>query len=98
MIDAKTTLHWLAPRIGMLKAMIGMKDAVKGENFVAFKFMRSRGINAVSITLTPLDLYDVEFASNTPKKGWVTKSLHENVYGENLKELFEKETGLYLSL
>ena len=61
----------------------------------------------IRITLNGLDLYDIEFVKITRKKDKtlgimiptaVTVSTETNVYCDQMKEIIERETGLYLSL
>lgn len=53
--------------------------------------------NYVKITLNDNDLYDVEF-SKIVKYTLKEISTHTDVGAENLRELFELETGLYTKL
>jgi hypothetical protein len=55
------------------------------------------GINSVMITLTPDDLYDVEFGTVRAMK-YTVKSAHKGIYFDMLQELFTAETGLYTHL
>jgi hypothetical protein len=55
------------------------------------------GINSVMITLTPDDLYDIEFGAVRAMK-YTVKSAHEGIYCDQLVEIFESETGLYTHL
>jgi len=65
--------------------------------YVLFKFKMCKTFNYIKITLNSMDLYEIEFG-----KIWganiknVTK--FDGIYADQLKPLFEKETGLYLSL
>lgn len=94
--------------IGKLRAMVGAKSFVYSdqEESVMFGFMTGKsGINKIKITLTPMDLYSVEFwqipSTRAMLKGVepaLVGGVHDNVYWEDLQDLFEAETGLYLSL
>lgn len=53
-------------------------------------------INVVRITLTPRDLYDMEFLRLRGTTLKLVRSYH-GVYCDQLVELFEEATGLYLS-
>lgn len=81
-----------------LVAMVGAKDFVAIQNGLQFKHMRSNGINMVRVVLDEgKDLYTMEFLSahgGTLKQ----KAFYEEVYCDQLKELFETTTGLYLSI
>jgi len=89
-----------------LKAMIGAKNFMnRGGNTLSFDFMsakhntRSKTPNFVMITLTDRDDYDIEFARKA-KRGLEYKVLkkYTGVYADQLKKVFEKFTGLRLSL
>ena len=78
--------------------MTGAKNILAGDNYISFKIMRNaKGVTHVKITLTPLDLYHVEFIKI---RGTNISTVFEfdNVYCDQLRNLFEKETGLYTSL
>ena len=82
-------------------AMTGAKDFVVLDSGVSFSFKMIAGINKVIVRLTPADLYDIEFGSMRKKDGiptYTRRNLCEGVYAESLKKIFEKETGLFLSL
>lgn len=104
MFDAKLVLDQLTlSNHGMnrLVTMVEAKNFVQSENdnWVRFQFMKSSGTKAryVQITLNGSDLYDVEFYRMWKLEKKVV-SVHENVYFDQLKALFEAETGFYLSL
>jgi hypothetical protein len=87
-----------------LKAMIGAKNFLsekKGLGALRFDFMPGMGkkgkVNFVRITLDPSDTYSVEFGFKT-KSGYKKVSEFDNIYVEQLRKLFESETGLRLSL
>lgn len=89
---------------GRLTAMIGAKDfcVYTEEPVLKFRFMKGTdGANFVKITLTPLDLYTVEFYAVRNKKGvpeFREVKRIDGVYCDMLKSLFERTTGLRLSL
>lgn len=96
---------------GRLKAMIGVKQFMSdngGKTLILSFPNRAKGkANYVKITLTNRDLYDVEFGRKGMKKDKglgikmpVYKKLKtvKGVYNDMLKNMFEKETGLRLSL
>ena len=69
------------------------------EGGITFKFKGSKKFNYCKILLTPMDTYTVTFQ----QWNWKTFSLQneqsfDDIYCEALIPLFEKETGLYLSL
>lgn len=87
---------------GRLKAMIALYDVLYdksvGRGAVCFKFKGSRKWNYVKITLNGLDLYDVQFCKIGRGTNVKWREPINNVYNDMLKEIFENETGLYLSL
>jgi hypothetical protein len=96
--NAETIIQQLGG-FGKLQAMVGAINFIYSNNdkYIAFKFKGSKKVNYVKITLNGKDLYDIEF-----KKLWGNKikdiDSYNDVYAENLKPLFEKVTGLFLSL
>ena len=86
---------------GRLSCMIGIRHtvALEGLGGLGFQFPNSGpGLpNCVEIRLNGLDTYDVEFKRihNCTAK---TTTEHANIHCAQLKGLFEKETGLYLTL
>tara|TARA_R110002020_G_scaffold96724_7_gene231330 strand:+ start:7172 stop:7471 length:300 start_codon:yes stop_codon:yes gene_type:complete len=99
MFKAETALNQLTQSSngsGRLKVMIGAKNFVKSdeEQWVSFKYPRGK---YVKIKLNSMDLYDVEFGT-IRKFEYKVKNTYENTYAEDLKEIFEQETKLYLSL
>jgi hypothetical protein len=80
---------------GKLKAMIGADNfAHDKDGSLSFRFKGSRKFKNCKIKLNGNDLYDIEFYS---QRGEVVES-REDIYAEDLKRIFEKTTGLYLSL
>lgn len=95
---------------GRLKAMVNARNFTYDTNGnLTFTFSGNTKINQVTIELNGMDLYNVTFKKFTagrmnnttfeykePK--WKTVKELENMYAEDLIELFEETTGLYLSL
>ena len=84
--------------IGRLQAMIGAKDFVGGPDKVQFKWKAKAAnkANCLVVKLTPADEYEVEFWKI---RGFKMDKVSEHpAFAGTLKELFERETGLYLSL
>lgn len=91
---------------GRLKVMIGAREFYSENNgqTLYFKFAMCPKANVIKITLNGSDLYDVEFW----KRGRLnTKTMtvpnakageFSDVYAEDLKEIIENYTGLYLSM
>lgn len=81
-------------------AMTGAKQFVRDDKnrAIMFKIPKAKnGINYIRITLTSMDLYDIEFISfrGTNVK---TVATEKGVYNDNLQKLFTKHTGLNTSL
>lgn len=96
MTVANTILQQLGGR--MFTMMTGSKNFIGGSNSLTFK-VGSNGskVTHVRITLTPADVYTVEFMNVRGMKV-TTLSTHEDVYCDQLQELFTRETGMYTSL
>ena len=78
--------------------MIGAKKFVGGDNYLAFRIGRnSKGINYVKITLTPMDLYDVEFGA-IRGMDYKVKSKATGIYADMLHNAIENHTGMVTSL
>lgn len=54
------------------------------------------GINYVKVTLTVMDTYAVEFG-RVYGKTYTVKAKHDDIYCDMLADLFEAETGLFVS-
>lgn len=89
---------------GRLRAMVGACDILALDAGVQFRFKGSKKANKVTIELTLMDTYNVTFykIGRLNKKTFdmpievVNKT--EGAYEDMLIPLFEKTTGLYLSL
>ena len=82
---------------GRLNAMTGAKDFVAIDNGVQFKTGRnSKSINTIVIRLNGRDLYDVEFG-RVRKYEYKVVNKYDDVYNDMLKDLFEENTGMYLT-
>lgn len=86
---------------GKLRAMIGGKDFSGGANSVQFKWTAKakNRANCLRVELDPLDTYIVEFwkvGRGATDPTMVKK--FDTVYAEDLRKLFERETGLYISI
>ena len=79
-------------------AMTGAKSFLGSEDSLSFTLPRgfaNKGINKVRITLLSNDLYKVEFMKfNGRKMSIDTVSEFEDVYADQLRDLFTKVTGL----
>ena len=91
---------------GRLKAMIGAHCFVGSDQDrdveIWFKARASNGANRVRVQLHPNDTYNVEFVRvRRGRDGLPVRSIvHTSylVYAEDLRPIFEAETGLRLSL
>jgi hypothetical protein len=83
--------------------MLGADKLVGDEKSLTFSIKGCRTVNKIRITLTPLDLYDVEFLKVVMPTRFrdfsiETVALETGVYAEMLHAIIEKNTGLALSL
>jgi hypothetical protein len=91
---ANTILNQLGGA-GKLKMFTGARNFIALENGVSFR-IGNRKTNYVKIVLNSTDTYDVTFALLRGGK-LVNVREFEGIYNDGLKELFERETGMYLS-
>lgn len=90
---AKTILSQLGGN--KFAMMTGSKNFIAGKDSLSMKLTRNiSGGNYLRITLTPLDVYKMEFISLRGAK-MTTKKEFENVYCDQLQSIFTKATGLY---
>jgi len=97
-VDTQQLFEQLAGTQMKLVIMTGAKNFMLNGNTLTFQIMKNKTKgNRVSITLNVMDTYDIEFFSfrNFEKQ---TKVELNNIYGDQLREVFEETTGLYLSL
>lgn len=99
--DSEIAKTILAQMGGMarLKAFIGAKNFCIVEKGVTFRWSgKSKNkTNFLKITLNGLDLYDIEFGRIHAMKFTVIETL-ESIFFDNLVQIFEEQTGLYLTL
>jgi len=81
---------------GRLKAFVGACNFVSDGNNLTFKFKGSTVATHLSITLNSLDTYDLKFIKVRGTEAKTTKELR-GIYGDQLVQIFEETTGLYLS-
>lgn len=81
-------------------AMTGAKNFVGGEDYLMFSIPRNMSpYNKVKITYIPgRDLYDVDFMKVTRAGGVAKGEPYNDVYAEQLRELFTSVTGMETSL
>lgn len=107
MIDVNQTLEQLGG-MNKVSVMIGAKDFMQSQEDSYLQFSHRKGINKgvkVRIQLVG-DLYTitwyqrkrVEVMPGVKMTDFVECDSVEMVYGDQLKEIFENHTGLYLSL
>ena len=79
-------------------AMMGAKNLVGDKNSLSFRIDRnSKKVNGIKITLTPMDLYDVEFGA-IRDTDYKIKYEAEGIYVDQLHDTIERNTRMYLSL
>lgn len=79
--------------------MIGAKNLCASEKSLSFKVGRNdKRVTHVRVTLTPADVYEVQFLRCIGFKPTVTIAERENVYADSLNAVIETETGLRTSL
>lgn len=86
--------------VGAFRAFIAAYDMLSTEDGLQFKFKGSRKLNVCIVKLNGNDLYDIEFGRVRKQGGIPTyKPVEEinDIYCDQLKGIFEKSTGLYLS-
>ena len=99
---AKTILQQLGGN--RMIAMTGAKNLASGTDkegrpYLMFKIGSGAksGINHIKIALNGRDLYDIDFGKIRGYDFKVLKSF-DNIYADQLKDIIEQETGMYLSL
>lgn len=100
---AEIIIQQLAGHLNRLIIMTGAYNLTYSdkERYFSFHFKMNPKMNYCKITLNSMDLYDVEFGKISTRNyemKYTVKEQFKNVYAENLKGLFERVTGLYLSL
>jgi hypothetical protein len=97
---ANTILEQLGGRRFIM--FTGAKNLVGSDNSLSFRLPKAKdGINAVEIRLEPSDTYRVRFYRVGDRRtGYkhTDKSVHDDIYCDQLVELFERQTGLYTHL
>ena len=77
--------------------MLGEKNLIDHGDALSFRIRGSKAVNYIKITLTPADLYDIEFGKVWGSK-YTVKSTVESYYVDMLHTAIEEATGLYTSL
>lgn len=79
--------------------MTGAKMLVHGDNWLSFRIGRNTGSwNYVKISLTPTDLYDMEFATLSKLGDTKKKKVIKGLYADQLQTVFTDNTGMYTRL
>jgi len=77
--------------------MLGAKNFGTNGNDLCFRIRGSRKVNYIKITLSPADLYTMEFGKIHGHDYKVVENC-EHVYADGMHKLIEEHTGLYTSL
>jgi hypothetical protein len=81
------------------KMMTGAKNFVGGSDSLSFSIPKAKkGINKVRIVLKANDLYQVTFFKLGRSLIVNTIAIKEDIYADQLQEIFTNETGLYTRL
>lgn len=86
---------------GKLRTMIGANNFMAIDNGVQFSFKGCKKLNKVQIVLTAADLYDVKFYKINMRNldnSMIPVSESARIYFDQLVEVFEHMTGLYLRI
>lgn len=90
---ARTILQQMGGR-ARLEAFTGAYNFAVGDGSVMFR-IKNRGVNFVKVKLNGKDLYDVTFGRVSGTNFKIVEQL-DDVYAEDLIDIFEKSTGMYL--
>ena len=96
---ANTILEQLGGR--RFIAMTGAKNLTSDKNSLMFKIPKAKsGITHVKITLDPSDTYTVRFIkqARAPSFAVTTVKEYNDIYADQLQDLFMRTTGLYTNL
>ena len=79
--------------------MTGAKNFIDTGDGLSMKIGRNKtSSNYLKITLNMMDLYDVRFSRVSLKGGERSVTEYNNIFNDQLVEVFEKHTGMYTSL
>lgn len=79
--------------------MTGAKNLVAHEDGLSFRIGRNKSqSNYIKITLTSMDLYNMEFWRIDARTGFKKLHSYDGIYFDMLQDLFTEYTGLYTSL
>lgn len=97
--DERILTIWQQLGGNKFKVMTGAKDLtydVSGDPTLMFKLpsnFAKDGINYIKITLTVMDLYNIEFYSIKGNNKHLVKEVN-GIYNDQLQEIFKRYTGL----
>lgn len=77
-----------------VRAMLGLKFYSLHNNKLALTHGTFKGIAITHISLTKSDFYDIHFMN----RSGLTKKEFKNIHCSKLKEVVERELGIYLTL
>ena len=81
------------------RVMVGAKNFAGTDNSLRMRIGRNKtSSNYLKITLNMMDLYDVRFSRVSPKGGERSVTEYNNIFNDQLVEVFEKHTGMYTKL
>lgn len=79
------------------RMLTGSHSFVGGKDFLQMKLRRNATrANTLKITLNAMDTYDVVFAT-AGKRGWKVVKEINGAYCDQLMDIFEETTGLYVT-
>ena len=94
---AKTILSQLGGN--KFAAMTGAKNFVDCGDALSMRIGRNKtSSNYLKVTLNSMDLYDMKFSRVSPKGGERSITEYNNIFNDQLVEVFEKHTGMYTKL
>ena len=94
---AKTILSQLGGN--KFAAMTGAKNFVDCGDALSMRIGRNKtSSNYLKVTLNSMDLYDMKFSRVSPKGGERSITEYNNIFNDQLGEVFEKHTGCYTKL
>ena len=95
---AKTILKQLGGN--KFAVMTGAKNFVDCGDALSMRIGRNKTSSNyyLKITLNMMDLYDVRFSRVSPKGGERSVTEYNNIFNDQLVEVFEKHTGMYTKL
>tara|TARA_B100000427_G_scaffold324012_1_gene328386 strand:- start:1009 stop:1305 length:297 start_codon:yes stop_codon:yes gene_type:complete len=94
---AKTILSQLGGN--KFAVMTGAKNFVDCGDALSMRIGRNKtSSNYLKVTLNSMDLYDMKFSRVSPKGGERSITEYNNIFNDQLVEVFEKHTGMYTKL